>query len=142
MIENIILACTNLVAVFSIVSYAQRGYGLQAWAIFGAALASFWYHLIECHNHDMPGIGIFTSKRDHDIFINIDRAMAIFAIVVCIMPLKTINVFALMLAVLALMALITSELLPDRYSPPNRQWIHVISHSVWHIFVFTIPLVL
>lgn len=81
--ENIILASTNLVAIVPVLEFYHQGCILQSTAVALAALASILYHLVECHKHGMPGVGVFTSARDHMILINIDRACAVFAVLAC-----------------------------------------------------------
>jgi len=146
--ENIVLACTNLSAVFSIYIYIQRALWLQAGAVTAAMVASFWYHLIECHKHSMPGIGVCTSRREHDVWINVDRVCAVLAVLACgsrasvaVLMTPLVCAYLWTLLPLALGSIYVSEQVSDRYGPELAPRIHVCSHGVWHVSVFMIALV-
>lgn len=132
--ENIWLAASNVVAIVPAIVFYRQGCILQCIAVALAGLASFIYHLIECDKYGMPGVGIFTSARSHAILLTIDRACAVFAMLVCW------DTGALMyywpIAVIAFTMLAVSEIAPVYFNGRYKKEIYCAPHHVWHVCIF------
>jgi hypothetical protein len=128
MFLNLIVASTNL-------------YGLRAWAIapntsikwsLGFLItASFIYHLIEIHKHDMAGMPFWRNKVAHHTLLNLDRfGVVLMAYNTLSYDLVMNNMDIFGLFAFGAMCLVFSEPVCEYF---KWQKLYVVSHSMWHL---------
>lgn len=136
--ENILLALSNMPAVPAVFYFAQTGAWIQCIVVALAALASTFYHLIECHKHDMPSVALpeswLRSRQAHDLFINIDRVAAYVAVGACWYTAVIIQHPYIILT--AGVSIILSEVVSDMLPKPWIRYVHVTFHTIWHSSMF------
>lgn len=139
--ENIIVAVSNLPALYPIyVSFIHQDYITTACIVF-VALASFASHLFENHKHDMPGLGLseqasyclnrmdvlgcalvgsrFFYKYYYKYGFNLDVVVQNkVSIVSCLLPF---------------IFLFISEY--DKYNAKLKNK-YIITHCIWHVSIF------
>ena len=145
MLENILLACTNLGAVAPIMTAWKMGDKWTALVIGYVGTASFISHLMENHKHGMSGIGIGFNKKMSYLLNRLDvigciltgaRLAYIYWLKhgTSLQPLLS-HPYLLALGILSYSLNIVSEY--DKYNP-RLKWLYIPTHSLWHISVFWI----
>ena len=64
---NIIVTASNLIGIYGVSNYFQKGLYLECIVILSSITFSIIYHLFENKKHNMPGMGFFRTfvgKRD------------------------------------------------------------------------------
>lgn len=143
MLENILVAFSNIPCYFPIRTALQNSDSLTASALIFVSSASFLSHLVENHKHGMPGIGI---SRQVSYILNR------FDVLGCIMvglrfgclfyskyglsikPLF-LNKQLFLFSALSFLFLRISE--HDKYNP-KLKYLYIPAHCIWHISIFTI----
>lgn len=128
MFFNLLVACSNL-------------YGLRAlcvapnpaiyWSLTYLITASFTYHLIERHKHDMDGMPFWRGKVAHHALLNMDR----FGVVLLAWNTLTYDLVMNNLDMFGLfgfgaMCLVFSEPVCEYF---KWQKLYVVSHCAWHL---------
>jgi len=136
MLTNTFMALTNLVALPSIIQLFQQTRYVEFFVVFGAAISSFIYHLIEHHKHGMPGIGYFDSRFWHIFFLNMDRVFAFLTVIILAYynPNAITKKRIIFTGLIALVFMTLSETL---YRPVRYQKQYIILHTIWHIMAYT-----
>lgn len=137
MLENIIVAATNLHGVWAIRNFSEAGDVLRAAAVLAAMLSSIVYHLFEHQKHHMPGMGIFGDKKSHEMLIMVDRVCALFAITFCATPPSILGIMPIsIISAAGVSAMIMSELVAPKLPPRHDRLVHIVFHSIWHLCAF------
>jgi len=142
MLENLIVAFSNIPCLWSISQAFRNNDLLTAGIIANVGLASFLSHLVENHKHGMPGIG-FSNKISY--YLNrMDVAGCIFVIsrllylyyhkYGCNLNPIVDDLQLCTLLLVSLHLLRISEF--DKYNP-ELKYIYIATHSFWHISIFT-----
>lgn len=134
-IDNAWMASTNGAFVLPVSTALAYADWLTVVALMFAALASFAYHLVECHKHGMRGLGR-GGRRSSVAWLWVDRSAAVLAVVRVLVLYADAQgrTFALSwphaaLFAVALLALRASE---ADHSPHTRER-YMLLHSFWHV---------
>jgi len=130
-LPNLILSFTNINAIFAIYNYYYCQKYIQMLSITSIMIISIFYHLIEHHKHNMPGIGILNSKFYHNIFLNLDRLFSVIAIITCYDPI-IFSLDYILFIIIALISMFIAENIAKTVP------VYVLTHSIWHLSVFEI----
>ena len=138
MIENIIVAVSNLPAIYPIyISFKNNDVYTMNCILF-VSFASFFSHLIENHKHGMPGIGYspyisYVLNRFDVLGCGITMVRLLYLYYCKFgLDIKVLldNKYILLLAFLMLRI---SEY--DKYNP-NLKILYITTHCLWHILIF------
>ncbi|AYV85002.1 MAG: hypothetical protein Satyrvirus2_13 [Satyrvirus sp.] len=143
MIENFVVAFSNLPCIYPIIkSIINRDY-ITAAAITFVSIASFVSHLVENHKHGMPGIGF--SKKTSYILNRFDVLGCVLVIFRFDYLFYQRNMFSyefflkhkifFICACIPPILLIISEY--DKYNP-KLKYRYIITHSIWHASIFVL----
>ena len=141
MLQNLIVALSNIPAIYPIYLASRQKDYLTVAALGFVGLASFTSHLVENHKHGMSGIG-FSPKVSY--ILNRFDVLGC-ALVAMRFSYLYYNKYGLSLnIVLQNKVLFFSFLIPfiflrisehDKYNPKLKN-IYIITHCLWHITIF------
>lgn len=135
--ENILVALSNWVAIPAIKHAYLTGRTVEAVMLGGCALSSFLYHLSEHSKHHMKGFKFLAPYEK--ILLECDRAFAkstILLMAVTYYRVVFLDRYILLYLIAGVIAGYVSEHIPQSLSVESHQWLFVISHSIWHNFMF------
>lgn len=143
MIENLIVAFSNFPCVLSIHSaYINKDMKTLIILIY-LSCASFLFHLVENHKHDMPGI--FFSKKISLYLNRLDLLGCFFLVARFIQLYYTkykLSPDALYCKKIFLLSSVVSFILlliPSIVSHhPKRKNVYIVFHSLWHMCIFMV----
>ena len=141
MFLNLLVAFSNLPAIYPIYqAYANQDY-LTAGVLTFVATASFVSHLVENHKHSMPGIGF---SKEVSYYLNRADVLGCLLTGARVAQLYYLkygfsfdvileNKLFFLLYCLPVILMRISE--HDKYNPKLRN-IYVVTHSLWHATIF------
>jgi hypothetical protein len=139
MLENILVALSNWVAIPAIKHAYLTGRTLEAFLLGGSALSSFLYHLSERSKHHMKGFKFLAPYES--ILLELDRVFAKLTILLFAYnyyEIPFVNNYILLFLIVGVIAGYISEHIPQSLNVQSHQWLFVISHSMWHNFMFLV----
>lgn len=143
MIENIIVAITNITALLPIITTWNRGDYVTMSCIVFVAIASFISHLFENHKHGMPGLMSTISPRvsyllnRFDVFGVTLTALRFFWLIVHHCDVYWFVQHASLLVLLCLCSGLNVYSEYDKYNPDLKTG-YIITHSMWHLSIFVL----
>ncbi len=141
--ENIVVAFSNIVALFPIMTTIKHNDYLTTLSLIFVFLMSLLSHLIENHKHGMPGVGFSTTAS---YFMNRLDVLGCFIVIIRMLYIfYQVHQFRLVIiyqnVTLFLCAAIIFAILQisefDKYNSKLRNQ-YIITHCIWHIGIFYI----
>lgn len=134
-VDNVWMACTNAAFVLPASVALAHADALTTAAVLFAAVASFAYHLVECHKHGMRGVGRGGRRSSH-AWLWVDRTgVALLTVRLLVLYADTHGdrfVFSAAHCALGAVAFVLLGVSEHDHSPRTRER-YLLAHAGWHV---------
>ncbi len=140
---NLLLSCSNIGAAFAAVLAFNEGEYLLAVALANAGVASFLFHSCECNKHPvLPGLLQYPVSESSLLTYDRISAVACVAVVASTYGLSAVVSNPLVWLALGVNAISELHYVGIVKNPKWDIYVYTSLHSLWHVLVFGIPMML